>query len=357
MPAPESALSLVMDCWKGVADGGVLMVYWNRSVFEARKSAVVVGDEIMANLCSCALAVVLTAAASEKAQDPNGGLRPDLKEFVIKSVQHNESLVRNFMVRFTVRWYDPNGKPEQMPGHDNAMEERWQYAREANKSYAAGEVDWSSGHKEISKQVFDGERMKFYREDLKSGMVTSRRQYPISSPPDRFTNLYQNVGDLTMSEFLKASTIKKVSSCDIRGSRGFLVELVHKDSTPEWPVEQKIYFDADKGFVPVIVENYPLNVSKDKPTLVAEVQEYEKLSDEVYFPKKARLASYGFADTYGNPQAQWTFRDEVRVETLEVHINTELPKDLFELVFPAGTVIYDETLDRSYNVGTTSECR
>ena len=178
--------------------------------------------------------ILLSLRASGVSGDAEAGGQADLRDFVLASVHRNESLFKNFETRFTIGWYDAEGaRKKPVPGVSSIEEQRWHYAREGNKIYAAGETDWSDNRKEVSKQVFDGERMKYYREDLKNGMVRSQRTFPSVGVPDRFTNLYQNVGDLSMSEFLEASTIKRISPCEIKGSRGFLVEIVHRDSTPD----------------------------------------------------------------------------------------------------------------------------
>lgn len=283
-----------------------------------------------------------------------GGRQADLRDYVLNSIRHNESLFKNFEVKFTVRWYDAEGKPNKPPGdRDFVTEERWHYAREANKIYGAFSTDWSNNSTTAGKQVFDGARMKYYREDLHNGMISSRRQLPTSAVPDRFTNWYRNVGDLTMSEFLEAGIIKRISPCDVNGAQGFMVETVHKGSTEEDPLEQKIYFDAEKGFVPVRVETYHVLVSRDQPTLVAEVQGFERVSDDIYFPKKARLVRYTLEGEQQGSPGRWKVETEIRVEVSDIRVNTELPKDMFELEYPIGTHIYDETLDLAYRKGVT----
>lgn len=284
--------------------------------------------------------------------DAQVGGQTDLKALVLASVRRNESLFRNFETRFTIQWYDADGNRQKPSGdRESINEERWRYAREGNKILAVGETDWSNGRIQKDKQVFNGERMKYYREDLKTGLVRSEKTFPTSVVPDRFTNLYQNVGDLTMSEFLEASTIKTISPCEIKGSRGFLVQIVHKDSTADEPVEQKIYFDADKGFVPVIVETYQTEVSRTQPVLMTEVQEFQKINEEIYFPRKARSVLY----TLEEGQERWTVASEVRIEVSDTTVNTELAKDMFTLVYPPGTSVYDETVNITYRVGATPE--
>ncbi len=285
-----------------------------------------------------------------------GGTSADLRQFVLESIRHNESLVKNFETEFTVRWYDPDGKPLQGSGKEEFItEERWSYARQGNKIYAHFGRDWSDRHSESGTQVYDGNRMLMHRADLSSGMIQARKQFPTSAVPDRFTNLYRNVGDLSMSEFLEASTIKAVTPCRGRGIRGFLVEVVHKDSSPSDPLEQKIYFDADKGFVPAIVETYLLNLSRDQPVLVDEVTEFEQVTSEIYFPRKARLVSYWTQQTADSNEPRLVKDHEVRTEVSRLRVNVDLPEDMFRMNFPQGTRVYDETLDLAYQVGVTGK--
>jgi hypothetical protein len=285
------------------------------------------------------------------------GAEGDLKQFVLDAVRRNESLFKNFEVEFVLHWYDPEGKRLEPPGVDRFVtEERWHYAREGNKIYGEFGTDWSNGYSESGTQVYDGNLMRFYRQDLSSGLIQSRRKFPTSAVPDRFTNLYRNVGDLTMSEFLLASTIKKVTSCEGKGMRGFLVEVIHKDTSPDNPLEQKIYFDVDKGMVPVVVETYRLSLSSQQAVLVDEVLEFERVTEEIYFPRKARLLWYSpqkEADA-GQPK-KLLLEDEVRVDVSRIRVNADLPETMFRLDYPPGTSVYDETLDLSYRVGVARE--
>jgi hypothetical protein len=280
----------------------------------------------------------------------------DLKQFVLDAVRRNESLFKNFEVEFAVHWYDPEGRRREPTGADEIVtEERWHYAREGNRIYGEFGTDWSNGYSESGTQVYDGSLMKLYRKDLSSGLIQSRRQFPTSAVPDRFTNLYRNVGDLTMSEFLQASVIKRITPYDAKGIRGFLVEVIHRDSSPDNPLEQKIYFDADKGFVPVIVETYQLNRSSEQAVLVDEVLEFERVTDEIYFPKKARLVLYGPTKDGDSTQEKLLKRNEVQVDVSRVRVNADLPETMFQFDFPTGTSVYDEILNIDYRVGIVRE--
>jgi hypothetical protein len=280
----------------------------------------------------------------------------DLKQFVLDAVRRNESLFRNFEVEFILNWYDAEGRRLEPAGADRFItEERWHYAREGNRIYAEFGRDLSNNYSESGTQVYDGSAMKFYRKDRSSGLISSRRQFPTPAVPDRFTNLYRNVDDLSMSEFLQASVIKRITPYDARGIRGFLVEVIHKDTSRDNPLEQKIYFDADKGFVPVIVETYQLNLSSEQAVLVDEVLEYERVTDEIYFPKKARLLWYSPPKNADSNQAKLVLHDEVRVEVSRIRVNVDLPATMFQFRYPTGTGVYDEVLDIDYIVGVTRE--
>jgi outer membrane lipoprotein-sorting protein len=271
----------------------------------------------------------------------------ELKKFVLDSIKHNENLVRNFTCHFSYQWFDGQGnaiKPKE--GETITTLDSYLFVSNKKEFYSEYETHRSDGSKYSGIIAYDGSATRRYRKDLNNGLITSQRHWPTVLTPDRFTNLYVDVKDLTMSEFLEASEIKTISSCKINQHDGYLVEVVHCDSSKEAPVEQKIYFDAEIGFIPVKTETYRLDISKEMPVLITEGVAYEKRADGVYFPTSAKALTYK-----RNSNGKMDLVTEVRVSIPEVKVNVDLPQDIFTLKFPQGAKVYDEIYDISYTVG------
>jgi hypothetical protein len=108
--------------------------------------------------------------------------------------------------------------------------------------------------------------------------------------------------------------------------------------------------------VPVAVETYQLNVSSEQAVLVAEVLEFERVTEEIYFPKKARVLGYWpQKNTDSSQPKKLTLDGEIRVDVSRIRVNVDLPATMFRFDYPPGTDVYDETLDLHYDVGTAQE--
>ena len=269
----------------------------------------------------------------------------ELKEFVIKNVRHNESLFRNFETRFSIKFLGPDGTPEPVDDPKQIVKQEHYYVREGDKLFDKYQIYNTAGVSQDVTMAFDGEFSKFYRADLKQGLIQARKRFPTIAGPDRFTNLYRNVRDLTMSEFLEQSVIKRIEPCNVEGHEGFMVEVVHCDSSAETPLEQKLYFDADRGFVPVKVETFRLDLSTKEPVMVATVLEFKKFDKNIYFPVRGRLDSFE-RDESGKMKKSFSVLSIAE----DTKVNTELPPDIFNVEFPHGTKVYDEFIDADYVV-------
>jgi len=273
-----------------------------------------------------------------------------LSEFVINSVRHNEQLVKNYSVSFSYQFYDSNGKNIIPPKGGNSIisKESFTFVREGTKFYCENKCQMSDGYVYEAKASYNGKRMINHRLDMNGALISSRRDIPTSLTADRFTNLYVNVRDMTMSEFLEASRIKTITPIQENGYQCYLVEVVHCDSTENTPIEQKIYFNASLGFSPIKVETYNLNISKSYPVMVAEAEDYYEVSEGIYFPKKGRIINYlKIPDEEGKLQVD----NEIRVDIDEVKVNMELPENYFEYTIPQGVKVYDSVTDITYTVG------
>lgn len=279
-------------------------------------------------------------------------VQTETKDFIIAAVRQNESLIRNFETRFSIEFLGPDGnvKYDESTTPEVIITEDYYYAREGGKLYSKYSKSFNNGLTTETEMLYKENTMKFYSPTLNSGLIQSKKRFPTPVVPDRFSNLYRNVKDMTMSEFLEASTIKRIEPCDIEGHKGFMVEVVHCHSSETTPVDQKIYFDAERGFVPVTVETYRLDISEEKPTLVAKVLEFKKFDNGVYFPVKARLDSFKRDES-----GKLKMSGSVLCSTKDTKINTELSSDIFELKYPQGTDVYDERLDLGYTVGITQK--
>lgn len=277
----------------------------------------------------------------------------ELKEFIMEGIRSNESLIHNFETRFSINFLGPNGEPKQAdpnkPREITKMD--YYYVRgiqDGDKIFSKYEVYNAVGLSQDVTIGFDGTTTKFYRADLSEGLITVEKRYPTPAGPDRFTNLYRNVRDLTMSKFLEQSTIKRIEPCEVEGHQGFLVEVIHCDSSERTPMEQKIYFDVERGFVPVKVETFRLDLSQEEPVMVCTVLEFKKLDNDIYFPVRARLDNFRKGE---DGHMKKTFGILCMVK--DIKTNIELPADIFKVEYPPGTEVYDSFADISYVVGET----
>jgi len=289
-------------------------------------------------ICSALLPPVVSTASSQS----------ELRQLVLTGVRQNEALLRTFEIDFSIEFLGPDGERKTIdPNRPNQIvKEDYYYVRKDNKLFCDYNTHFSEANSVRATMAFDGKITQFYRFDNKTGLVEGEKRYPTCCGPDRFTNLYRNVRDLCMSEFLEKSTIKHVRPCSIQGHAGYLIELVHCDSSEETPVEQSIYIDAERGFVPVKVETFRLDLSRHKPVMVAEVLEFGEFQNNIHFPVRAVLHNFKKTE---NAVMSKTF--SVLCTAQKTRINTDVPDSIFHLKYPPGTHVYDALADTDFVVG------
>ncbi len=286
----------------------------------------------------CLLWIVGVGAATSGSA--GGDCDSELRAMVIKSARQNEAQIRNFDVRFDIVYYTPdaNGK---LCRHETIHKNH--VIREDRKLYTEFTFT-KDGYTEKGVQCWDGEVQKLYREDLQSGMIQKDRQVYAIAGPDRYTNLYVNIKDMTMSELLEASDIQNIERCEFRDRDCYLAEFIPVTSNEVSPERSRVYFDIERGFIPLMYEVYRVDVSEIKPMLVSEALEFTEAEEGIYFPTKGVIRGYFERDENGQPKLS----SAVVCEVSDVKLNVELGDGVFDFQFPQGAHVWDSITDVSY---------
>jgi len=275
---------------------------------------------------------------------------------LIRGVEYNESLIHDLAVKFTTEGFvdrkwrsywaekdSTNASEQDGPQTSRALTE-YIYKSKEHRRYFAWRILDPTGNKTTSfvqESTFDGEKLTtLQREgDRVRAVISGRGMPPIMTGFRTAFGLdYRgNPWSEALQELMSQIEVKGVNEDD-----WYVLEI--NDQTHN---VIRLWIDPSKGFlVRRRIEYWPSGEVKEWQNM-DELKEY---ADGVWMPTKATRRFYSSTDRYGTHIVHTQSVATVR----ELRVNTGLSEDDFTLHLPAGTVVYNQGLDRWYTVDDES---
>lgn len=153
-----------------------------------------------------------------------------------------------------------------------------------------------------------------------------------------------------MSELLSKSEIRNITIINMDGHQCFVADIVHFAATEDNILTLKIYFDVDRGFIPLRIETFRENIT-DEPVLITQASDFRKMDENFYWPMKGRIKAWRII----NGERVWQPGSESLTIVNDIEFNIEVPDHFFSYEYPVGTEIYDAFLGTGYILGSTEE--
>lgn len=301
----------------------------------------------------CVFAIILFSVGSLEAQDFSG--RPVQIQDVVPLLDRNMQQLRSGDIRYTVRYlpseraqkllrdtlHDPSASPVTLSLLRALTVEKISNVRlrfEGNKiRYEFNEEsDGSIPQKQSNIWGFDGKIAWMYNKQERSGSLLQDKRAilydDIRCPHlmhDPFTSWSYELGRRSQNPAAARATAKRVPD-------GLLIDI--PDAANEAYIK-RILADPARGY---LVKRM-MSLVRDRVTEKEEAAEVVEVQPSVWFPTKQITVVYDH-----------TGAELLRkiTEVTDLHVNVNIPQDVFEPDFPPGTRVSDMVRNRVYVVTT-----
>jgi len=275
------------------------------------------------------------------------------REFVVTSLKHYESLIKNYSASYTQTFSGNN------PRYDKFRKEA--LGREVSNQrtkYTSTDIIFENGNWRIEgyNVTMDGEKVGVYIETSNSSqrmLYSPNYERGVQAVPG---GLIEKPGKTSGGSprpcdilFINQKGIPFSSIVEDPNTKVYQINQENRDlivcEYEDELLNHKVYLDPDNSFAVVKHESYRIDTG-DLWTALENIK-YIEAVDGIMFPVYADSILY-MADEKG--------MYPVRTLTLEVDkkslkLNQDLSEDVFTIDFPKGTYIRNATLNRTYRVG------
>ncbi len=185
--------------------------------------------------------------------------------------------------------------------------------------------------------VFNGEQLYTYLPSRGEAYVHADTRAIPRCRPEVQLGLYR--GGKPLSQWLKGNDVSLLGVDEVDSVPCYVLEVTADDGA-----KTHLWIDTSRGFTPRRIEEYFPDGEIQSSWQATHLKQY---SEHLWLPQRVQTKSYSSTAVTG-ARLEW-FSTVCTVQA--VHLNPDIPDDLFELHLPDGTFVYDARTETGDIVG------